>query len=86
MYFTHIIFHKHQHIERARAPSPPVAKLIKCLRTNVGVVELTQESGGFVCLTKAGGGEREKDGNVQVKSVGKKGKQRQADTEMILER
>lgn len=62
MYFTHILFHKHQQIGRAKAPSPSAAKLIKCLRTKVREVEFTWESRVFVCLTKAEG---EKEAQVE---------------------
>lgn len=53
MYFMHILFHKHQQMGKARAPSQPTAKLIKFLRTKVW--EFTWESRDFVCLTKAKG-------------------------------
>lgn len=55
MYFTHILFRKHQQIGKARAPSPSAAKLIKCLRTKVREVDFSWESEDFVCLTKAEG-------------------------------
>ncbi len=55
MYFTHILFHKHHQIGKARAPGQSAAKLIKCLRTKVREVEFTTDSEAFVCLTKAEG-------------------------------
>lgn len=65
MYFTHILFHKHQQIGQARAPSPSAAKLIKSLRTKVREVEFTWESEGFVCLTKAEGEKRSTSGEME---------------------